>query len=257
MDTGNQIMKKEEIKTAAGMVPVAVEQIVRLTGISSSTGLVTGNTSASCTAEDSFPKNTPYTPKSRLRPLKTPWQRRWLDLEVTNPELQSAADDLAQWWRDFTRRDRVALRHVMLIGQSGTGKTRMAERMNFLASRSAIWCWEQKWWPAPPRIVWVEWAKIASLPQDEFKRWCDGMCDVGLIFLEDVGAEIDKFKSAESTERFREVMNDCKNKWLFITSNVMPEHWSSRWDERIADRLLRNSRVIALRETPRYDFKNI
>lgn len=174
-------------------------------------------------------------------------------MEATHAEIQEAANAIEIWKTQFAHRDKSAKRHLMIAGQVGTGKSHMADRMHFWSRRIAIFAWEKHWWPHPPQIEIAEWAKVTFLPFDEWKKWIDGLHNTDILFLEDVGAEVDRFKSGEPTERFREVLNDFKDKWLFITTNVMPEQWVTRWDERVQDRLLRNSKVISLRNAPRFN----
>jgi hypothetical protein len=41
------------------------------------------------------------------KPLKTEWQRKWLGLDVTRPEIQQAADAVEKWAGRFARQDGV------------------------------------------------------------------------------------------------------------------------------------------------------
>ena len=95
-------------------------------------------------------------------------------------------------------------------------------------------------------------ASVAFLEYQEWRAFVASLDDVDLLFLEDAGAEVDKFKAGEPIERLREILNEFKHKWLFVTTNVMPEQWGQKWDARIADRFFRNSSVVTLRDTKPY-----
>lgn len=185
---------------------------------------------------------------TRKLPLNSPWQRKWIDLEVRTAEIQVMADEVSGWAKRFF--NNVRERRIMtIIGLVGVGKTHTAEKMFQWAKAISITAWDGGNWPHPPRIEWVEWGKVAFLDHKEFQRWMDGTFDIDLLFIEDIGAEVDRYKSGEPTERLREVLNEFKNKWIFITTNVFPEDWKIKWDERVADRLMRNSTMAVLRES--------
>jgi DNA replication protein DnaC len=162
------------------------------------------------------------------------------------------ADLATEWARGFFDRNSNGRKLAVLCGPTGVGKTHTAERLFTWSKRLSVSAWECGNWGHPPKIEWVEWGQIVFLDAKEFKAWMDGIMDTDLIFIEDVGAEVDRFKSGEPAERLREVLNEFKNKWAFITSNVLPENWKAKWDERVTDRLMRNSSVMVLRETDSY-----
>lgn len=197
-----------------------------------------------------LPKKEPC-PITSHTPMRNDWQNRVLKMDVTHPEIQAASDAVQEWAFGFYR-NAPKERHIVLSGSAGTGKTTMAEKIHRWARMVAIPAWSVGKWSHPPRIEWTEWGQIAFLPFDEFKRWLDGMCDIDVLFLEDVGAEVDKFKAGETTERLRQLLNEFKAKRMFVTTNIMPENWENRWDDRVFDRLLRDSVLVQLRNVPRF-----
>ena len=196
----------------------------------------------------------PSTPKKRKKPLKTEWQRKWLDLEVVRPQVQTAADAVQKWAAKFSKNDK-EIRLLVIVGDYGVGKTEIAERLKTWARavRTTIW---GMGWPAPPRVEFVEFGKVAFLETDEFKNWLDGHNQPGaetdLMFVEDIGAEVDKFSKGEPTERLRQILNDMKNRFVVVTTNVPVAEWEKRWDGRIMDRLFRNSKIIQMTGVPSY-----
>jgi DNA replication protein DnaC len=162
------------------------------------------------------------------------------------------ADDVQDWLARFCKCQRDGAKLLVISGQSGTGKTHVAERMKGLASRLGISLWETGQWSNPPLSLLDEWAPVAALEYRDYREWLEELSRIDIVFLEDVGAETDRFKSSEPTERLREVLNACKNKWLMVTTNLLPEQWPVKWDERVADRFMRESKVVTLRNVPRY-----
>ena len=199
----------------------------------------------------------------RKNPLRTEWQRKWLNLEVTSPVIQRAADVVEKWaarfghhkLTDTTDVDPHKTGHLVIVGDYGIGKTEIAERMLEWARGTRLIVWP-KFWPRPPRVEFVEFGSVAFLETEEFKIWLADHTEVNagtdLMFLEDIGAEVDRYKTGEPTERLREILNAFKSKWLVITTNVPVDQWEERWDGRVQDRLLRNSIVLDLSEAESY-----
>lgn len=173
-------------------------------------------------------------------------------MEVTSQEVQNLADEACTWRKRFAQNKKERGQHFLICGNSGTGKTHVSERLYRWCRSVAISLWDMSFWPKPPRVEMFEWSKVVFLNADEWKRWLDDRGDTGVLFLEDIGAEVDRFKTGEPTERLRELLNDFKHRWMFITTNVMPEKWSAKWDERVADRLLRDTQVFVIRGIDRY-----
>lgn len=188
------------------------------------------------------------------RPLATPWQRKWLNLDVTRPQIQDAANIVEKWAARFAR-NKKDTRLLVIVGDYGVGKTEIAEHLKrwSKAVRSTIW---GMGWTTPPRIEFVEFGKVAFLETAEFRNWLEGHNTPGhetdLMFLEDIGAEVDKFRSGEPTERLREIFNDMKNRFMVVTTNVPSAQWETRWDGRIMDRLMRHSEIIEMTGVPSY-----
>ena len=227
-------------KTAADLLPATLARLAQTYGVARPAGQMP----APC----STPETPPVPPKQILNPLRTAWQRKWLNLEVTCQQVQTAADAVEKWCAAFARNKKDA-RLLVIIGDYGVGKTEIAEHLKkwACAVRTTIW---GMGWPAPPRVEFVEFGKVAFLETGEFKNWLDGHNQTDhatdLMFLEDIGAEVDRFKTGEPTERLREILNDMKDRFMVITTNVPPDQWEQRWDGRIMDRLFRHSEIIEM-----------
>lgn len=175
-----------------------------------------------------------------------------MGLEVTHPEIQQMANTVERWLAQFVKAERKTEKMLIVAGPTGTGKTHVARNIKRLAGRLAFPIWESGQWSHPPRVQLFEWARVVFMEYRNFTEWMEEVEEADMLFLEDVGAEVDRFKSAEPTERLREVLNLFENKWLFITTNLMPEQWPIKWDDRVSDRLFRNSKIVTLRKTPRF-----
>lgn len=173
-------------------------------------------------------------------------------MEVTTPEIQALADAAQEFAILFFNRA-PGQRHLIIAGHNGVGKTHVAESLYRWANAIKIDSF-LKWKTGSqvPRIEKFEWAKVVSLETSEFRLWLLDRSETQLLFLEDVGAEVDRFKTSEPIERLRQVLDDFKNKFLVITTNFGPDEWETKFDLRVADRLLRHSKIITLTETPSF-----
>ncbi len=177
-------------------------------------------------------------------------------MEAVSAEVQEMADAAQRFAQDFASNVK-GYRLLYISGVSGAGKTHCAEALFKWASRIAIDLMMRQKLDKVPRIELFEWAEIVNVDAEQFLRWIDDRRETQLLFLEDVGAEVDRFKTGEPTERFREVLNAFKHKSMVLTSNIHPDNWKSRWDTRIADRLLRNSTLVTLRQTKSYAMRKV
>lgn len=188
------------------------------------------------------------------------WSVKWLRLNLYCASLQGLAEQAAiftdAWFRNLAGH-----RHLILTGETGCGKTHTAESVFKWVRAARFDSWYFGYRSAPPRVEWVEFAQLASLDSREFKIWLDDQGSIrhqrgtDLLFVEDLGAEIDQFKSGEGAERLRELMNEFKNRWLFITTNVPKELWGTTWDKRVEDRLHRSSVIVDLSAVKAYSLR--
>jgi hypothetical protein len=225
-------MNDQGPKPAGQIVPGIIERLQTQYGTASSPDATTANTK-SCSAKKDLARREVH----RERPLRTEWQRKFLDFEVTHSELQLMADTIQEWWMTFFRRDLQACKLLTIAGPVRTGKTRAARKICWLADH---FDWSKSGWSHRPRIHWEEFAGIATIEIREFERWMYGhkLCPVDMLFLEDVGAEIDRYRSDEPTERLRQILNLFEDRWVFITTNISPQLWEDRWDQRVAARMI-------------------
>lgn len=108
-------------------------------------------------------------------------------------------------------------------------------------------------WPRPISVSFFDWSSIALYDrEDQDQSFLEAHeCDV--LLLDDIGTEIDKFKTREPVERLRQLLGAREGKYDLITTNIPVEKWAKVWDNRVDDRLLRgNSRFVDLAGVPRF-----
>jgi DNA replication protein DnaC len=71
-----------------------------------------------------------------------------------------------------------------------------------------------------------------------------------LLFLDDVGAESDKFKTGETVDAICQLLSRREGRWTVISLNYGPDKWVSRFDPRVSDRLWRQTELLDLTGAP-------
>lgn len=194
-----------------------------------------------------------------MRPQKpecqTPWQRKWLKLQVTSPTVQTMADEAealcARW---FARAS--GPRTLILTGAPGTGKTHTAHAVAYWARRAASSAWEAGHHSPDrvPDVLFLRWPQTC----DGFKEGNYGViedaAEASLLILDDVGAEHDP--SHNAADKLCQILTRREapgdRRFTLVTTNISPEEWAIRLDARIADRFLRNARLVDLRAVASY-----
>lgn len=178
------------------------------------------------------------------RTSKPGWQEKWLGLQITHAAVQELADVTEAWCGRFARnrRNRCV---VVAYGPSGTGKTHVARKAFQFCQSAATWAWENGFYANVPGTAFYKWPAVA----DGFKRGefsvLDDIFDLDTAtFIDDIGAEYDP--SQMGVDKLCQILSQRENAFTFITTNIVPTQWPTRFDSRIADRLLRNSVLVDL-----------
>jgi DNA replication protein DnaC len=174
--------------------------------------------------------------------------------EGWHPEAAKLAMAVERWCKRCITRD-AHPRLMVICGANGIGKSMAARAAARYVTCAAITGWEMGYWPEPPRVRLIAWSRIAGVVPSE--RSGDGAAwdlaiDMDVVVLDDVGAEVDRFKNDLPVENLRLILEERRDKWTLITTNLFPEDFADKWDDRVADRLYRNSEVIALRSIQSY-----
>lgn len=98
-----------------------------------------------------------------------------------------------------------------------------------------------EWGNRVPTISWCNWSDFAEIdPRDRDGAW-DDVALADLVVIDDLGSEVDKFKSGRPTENIRLMLEDRfkGRKATLITTNIPAREFDTRWDPRVAGRLAR------------------
>ena len=186
--------------------------------------------------------------------LATSWQRRILGLLVTHPQIQAMATHVERWCAGMLAG--TGARRMVIVGGSGNGKTHVLR---------ALWTWhreipQSRWQPTCRdtdndgfSCQLFDWPTLyragAKLGQES--RWEDAI-NCGLLLLDDLGAEVDGFRSGEPTGLLRHLVGCRERQWTVVTTNIPQSNWAKVWDERVSDRLMRNSSIFDLQGAPSF-----
>ena len=191
-------------------------------------------------------------PEKGFPPLSDPWQAKWLKLRVCHPTIQEAADATKSFGLSWFRHERA--RRLVLSGRSGCGKTELAKSLFAWARALSFMSWEKGHYRQPPSVGFILWQEVCDRLEDPRASMTELLADAvneSLLIVDDIGAESDRFKSGKSTDALCYLMTRRQDKgFTFLTTNVPPDGWQTKWDERVRDRLLRDSTVVDMGECP-------
>lgn len=112
----------------------------------------------------------------------------------------------------------------------------------------AVEAWSRGVWGSTvPSTFFAPWSQISGADEEaKGGIWIDA-ASADLVVLDDVGSEVDQFKSGRPTENLRLMLEERATRrrgFTLITTNVLRKSWPERWDARIADRLIRNAHAV-------------
>lgn len=156
-----------------------------------------------------------------------------------------------EFCRDYSRKPSRG-RRLMIYGGNGSGKTHAAKAIYRWASRMAI---ELPWVHGEmgDRLATaklVNWPMFIRSLYGHFDQATE-LDDADLLILDDVGAEHDPSRFAAS-ELYLQI-EKREHKWTVLTTNISPDSWRDRFDQRTASRLLRNFTAVSLEDVPDYN----
>lgn len=128
----------------------------------------------------------------------------------------------------------------VLSGTTGIGKTQMLKRSVRYFSENALAAWLEGFWSgaALPSAWGFDWSWVAAMKPDDFEDWLrTDLRSYSFVAIDDLGAEADRFKSGESSDRLRRVLGALERKWVMISTNYQPAEWRGKLDIRVASRL--------------------
>lgn len=148
------------------------------------------------------------------------------------------ADQAMAWANTVGRRKRESTT-IVLSGDSGCGKTLLAKSLyDFVLEQHGNF---YKHWLKFPSFQWIDWVDWCQKYQNNKGGYdFDDMCNDDILFLDDIGAEADRYKSGESTALLCQLLGKREKKYNVITTNIPRHQWAEKFDKRVADRLKRN-----------------
>jgi DNA replication protein DnaC len=189
-------------------------------------------------------------------PCRTPWQQKWIGLDVTSPAVQLMADEAEKFAGRFFRNDS-DLTVLVLYGVSGTGKSHTAACITRYARQAAFSAWEQGHWKGKvPSVGFYRWPELCKGFEERNYAVVDDTHGMSLVVLDDVGAEksTSPWHKDDASDKLCQILSRRERKFTLITTNIPPGHWADRFDFRVADRFMRNSKVVDLSNVPSYVF---
>jgi len=175
----------------------------------------------------------------RKKPLRDPWQIKWLDLEVTSPCVQTLADEAQAFAFAWFRMEPCRLKIVS--GDVGLGKTHVSRRLAGWARAVAFERWLRVRAGGELPTVAFRTARMLSprkCNEAAFEEHMAEMESASMVILDDLGTEIDDFKTGGPAERLCHILNRLEGRYLWMSTNRAPSAWASTWDIRVEDRLL-------------------
>jgi DNA replication protein DnaC len=140
----------------------------------------------------------------------------------------------------------------ILIGDSGSGKSHSALATKKYLFDALTWAWRADLIDTVKGVEMIEAPELVDMDDEEFGYWTDGLQHTRVLFLEDIGTEIDQYRSGLPRKRLYQILELFADRWLFVTTNIFEETWREKWDARVDDRLHRNSEIVTLRDVPSY-----
>jgi hypothetical protein len=222
-------MEIEEITTA----------LARLAPPGMSTSVV--ETSSEPHETQSSPPKT-YVEMTRLLTERDPqWWAGKIGLDTSH---HPRVAKLAEWAGYFIRRtlsnNRTNGTWLVLDGPTGTGKTtvgRWCSRVFNAYSVDAFYAgsWGNSHKPSAGVLSWSQCCIDLERNGSQYK--IDEAMGREVLVIDDVGSESDRFRSGSSKAQLRDLLEDCRNKWLLISMNIEKKDWLDVFGARVADRL--------------------
>lgn len=165
------------------------------------------------------------------------------------------ADAVMIWCRDVLANRRVSTT-LVLAGDTGTGKTHAMVGASEWVRAHDITGYNIGCWQNVIDSMFADWpAVVSGLSESYDEDVLELLFQADVLFIDDVGAEIDRWKTGAPVEWLRRVLGRREGMFTMISTNIPPSEWSNRWDARVEDRFLRRSIVVDLFEVPSYSMR--
>lgn len=186
------------------------------------------------------------------------FRKRWLHMDEYCPEITRMLEAVELWVKRCLTNAKDSPRTLILAGKIGTGKSTAARRAIFTIGALQVAAWYEAFCPATISTGAFEWSKLACIgptERNDQSCWIDAI-EAKAALIDDIGTEVDKFKSGGPTENLRLLLESRRDLWTIITTNVPPSKWAEVWDRRVEDRLYRNAQTVELKSAASYAGKD-
>lgn len=180
-----------------------------------------------------------------------------LKMEPVHPSLSPLAEACRVWCRRVVAQEPEGPRKLIVVGNTGTGKTHAARAVKDWCFKGIIWAWRAGELKNYDGTIWASMPDVTLKENEEYETWLGDLTRHRVIFLEDIGAESDQFRSGTPRVRLYQVLERMDTRFMFITTNVHRDHWEEKWDARVADRLHRNSEIVTLTGAESYTMRKL
>src|SRR4029450_6029594 len=188
-------------------------------------------------------------------PALTSWKpsAEWRRTNLCVPEHRHVSlKRMAEATEAFLRRAYYNIREpwtlLVLTGPPGTRKTYCAQRGFSWLAPANVRAWDRGYWKRPINVTWARWSRVIASPKEDLY---EDLVRSDVVFLDDVGTEVDQFASGRPIEVLRALLEERHKRFTILTTNIAPADWDKRWDARVADRLIRHSLVIDTKGAPK------
>lgn len=124
---------------------------------------------------------------------------------------------------------------LVLYGGCGGGKSHLARKAGLFLSHGGVTFWHDcKTWGRPPQVATLAWSDLIAKESEDF--W-QQLKDADVAVIDEIGGEVDRFKTGGSAERLRQLLEARDDRWTILTTNLAPDQWEKAWDARVASRL--------------------
>lgn len=161
-----------------------------------------------------------------------------IGLDESHKKAAALAKWTERWIKAAAQNEKPPTRWFAYVGAPGTGKSHAIRAAYEFMRRHSMALWP-RWYATPPRCRHAVWSKVVALPPGGWSDFEDDVHASKFVFLDDVGSEVDRFKSGEPMERLRTILDLCATKWLLLSSNMTRETFGRAFDARIESRLQR------------------
>lgn len=130
----------------------------------------------------------------------------------------------------------------VLGGPVGCGKTMLARCVfrTAISQTMAATVKANRKMAMSPEVAYVKWVNHGSdeVNEKDFAEYLlHRIKPATLVIIDDIGVETDRYKSGVGRMRLMRVLEVSERKWLFATTNLRPDQYLTKYDDRVASRL--------------------